>query len=54
MGQNIIVLDYASGLVTVYSNVDYEDAEEFLLSKEHRVNDCSWMSSNEPIEIIYE
>ncbi len=43
MGQNIIVLDY-----------DYEDAEEFLLSKEHRVNDCSWMSSNEPIEIIYE
>lgn len=63
---NIAVLNYSGRNVTIYNNVEVRElhsvaedigdvVEEYLeKSTEHRVKDVSYMTSFEPIEVIYE
>ena len=45
----IAVFDYNKGGIEIYSLTERVDAESFLEEKGHRINDCIYMVSIQPI-----
>lgn len=45
----IAVFDYNKGGIEIYSLTERIDAESFLEEKGHRINDCIYMVSIQPI-----
>ena len=55
---NIVVLDHSTTQVAIYSNIELESSdnecvEEYLTDQGHHMSNCSFMTSENEIEVDY-